>query len=268
MSEETRGTSPGLQALADRHGVSLEGVRHLVRALEAGHGNMAQFDHPDLGGFGQWSRGGMVMIGRMNDHALKARVDALCTELSAALPPAEMQGASGAGHWWPEGLGQPSSVGAQNGTRYAFFPGSRRLAVETDGRVVLYDTGGREVTGVSQQQGGSASFAFSGPGGGFSLHDLARASPEDAGSGWAEPAPPARPERSTLMAAEAPAPPEMPKPAAAEAPAPARAASNAASATGASDVLTLLERLAELHRKGVLTEAEFSAKKTELLARL
>ncbi|MET0259292.1 MAG: SHOCT domain-containing protein, partial [Methylobacterium sp.] len=28
------------------------------------------------------------------------------------------------------------------------------------------------------------------------------------------------------------------------------------------------ERLAELHRKGILTDAEFSGKKTELLARL
>jgi hypothetical protein len=30
----------------------------------------------------------------------------------------------------------------------------------------------------------------------------------------------------------------------------------------------LIERLAELHRKGVLTEDEFAAKKAELLSRL
>ncbi len=30
----------------------------------------------------------------------------------------------------------------------------------------------------------------------------------------------------------------------------------------------MIERLSELHRRGVLTEAEFAAKKTELLARL
>ena len=262
MSEETRESPSALQALADRYGMSLDGVRHLVRALEAGNGNMAQFDHPDLGGFGQWSRGGMVMIGRMNDHALKARVDALCTELAAALPPPESQGTPGAGNWWPDGLGRPSSLGAQNATRYAYFPESRRLAVESGGRVALYDTGGREVTGVSQQQAGASSFAFSGPGGSFSLDDLVRIEPERREAG------PAPSESVTLERAqtERRAVPEAARPAA-EAPIPARPAP-AASATGATDPLALLERLAELHRKGVLTEAEFSAKKTELLARL
>jgi Short C-terminal domain len=33
-------------------------------------------------------------------------------------------------------------------------------------------------------------------------------------------------------------------------------------------VLATLERLAELHQKGVLTDAEFAAKKAELLARI
>jgi hypothetical protein len=32
--------------------------------------------------------------------------------------------------------------------------------------------------------------------------------------------------------------------------------------------LATLERLAELHQKGVLTDAEFAAKKAELLARI
>jgi len=34
------------------------------------------------------------------------------------------------------------------------------------------------------------------------------------------------------------------------------------------DPLTQLERVAELHRKGVLSDAEFSAKKAELLSRI
>jgi hypothetical protein len=37
---------------------------------------------------------------------------------------------------------------------------------------------------------------------------------------------------------------------------------------GHEDVLTAIERLAELHARGVLTEAEFSAKKAELLDRI
>jgi Short C-terminal domain len=34
------------------------------------------------------------------------------------------------------------------------------------------------------------------------------------------------------------------------------------------DILTSIERLAELHARGILTDAEFSAKKAELLGRL
>ena len=71
--------------VAERHQVSPEAVAELLRALAAGHGTQAQFSHPDLGGMGQWSRGGMIMVGDMFNNALKAKVDALCTELSAAV---------------------------------------------------------------------------------------------------------------------------------------------------------------------------------------
>jgi hypothetical protein len=37
---------------------------------------------------------------------------------------------------------------------------------------------------------------------------------------------------------------------------------------GHADILTAIERLAELHARGILTEAEFSAKKAELLDRI
>jgi hypothetical protein len=36
----------------------------------------------------------------------------------------------------------------------------------------------------------------------------------------------------------------------------------------ATDIFTTLERLAELRHKGILSEEEFAAKKTELLRRL
>ena len=62
------------------------------------------------------------------------------------------------------------------------------------------------------------------------------------------------------MDAPAGAPPQAPPPAPATTPAPAAAA--------AGDPLSLIERLAELRAKGVLTEEEFAAKKAELLARL
>jgi hypothetical protein len=61
-------TSEGQQqvtALAQRYGVSTDAVLTLLQALVHGHGTMAQFDHPDLGGRGQWMPGGMVMVGDM-----------------------------------------------------------------------------------------------------------------------------------------------------------------------------------------------------------
>lgn len=255
MIEEPEHRPSGLQALAERHGVSLEAVRHLLRALQAGQGNMAQFDHPDLGGFGQWSRGGMVMVGRMNDHALKAQVDALCTELAAALPLSGFQEETASGNWWPAELGLPSSAGAQNATRYAFFPESRRLAVETEGRLVLYDTGERLVTGASQQQGAQASLRFSGPQGHFTLDDLAVVSRD---ATLTPPGPTAAAASSAASSSTSTTPREPP----------ARRQDLPGSGAGAADILSILERLAELHRKGVLTDAEFTGKKAELLARL
>jgi hypothetical protein len=56
--------------------------------------------------------------------------------------------------WWPDDLGEPSTSGAQNGARYAFFPQRKRLLIERDGKLEQYDTGDLEISGASQQQGG------------------------------------------------------------------------------------------------------------------
>ena len=239
MTEQTTRSDSDLRAVADRHGIGPDAVRHMLQALAAGNGTMAQFDHPEFGGFGQWSSGGMVMVGRMNDHALKARVSALCAELAAALP--SLGSAAAPQRWWPEGLGHPASVGAQNGTRYAWFPEGRRLAVETAGRLRLYDTGRHVITGVSQASGQAP--RFSGPDGSVSLDAL---TPLDE-----RPSPPP----------SAPAPQAAPTAAAAPATPPA-------ANTSPGDALSILERLADLHARGILTDAEFQAKKTDLLARL
>jgi hypothetical protein len=71
--------------LAQRYGVSTEAVLTLLQALVHGHGTMAQFEHRELGGRGQWMHGGMVMVGDMFNQALKATVDGLCTELASCL---------------------------------------------------------------------------------------------------------------------------------------------------------------------------------------
>ena len=63
--------------------------------------------------------------------------------------------------WWPADLGKPGTSGAQNGTRYAFFPGRQRLAVEQDGVVTVYDSGDNQISGVGQQVGGGSAVSFS-----------------------------------------------------------------------------------------------------------
>jgi hypothetical protein len=74
--------------------------------------------------------------------------------------------------WWPDGLGAPSSSGSQNGMRYAFFASAHRLAIETEGKVTLYDSGDHRINGVSQQDGGSRSLAFSSDDGPVRVEDL------------------------------------------------------------------------------------------------
>ena len=112
--------------IARKHGVSLSAVQVLQDALRRGGGRQAQFSHPDLGGMGQWSAGGMTQIGDMFNTALRAKVNALCTDLvqRGAGAPAEsdrVRTDSRAGDWWPDRLGRPSATGSQNGIFFYFF---------------------------------------------------------------------------------------------------------------------------------------------------
>jgi hypothetical protein len=256
-----------LDEIATRHGVSADAARHLLLAIIAGHMTQAQFDHPELGGMGQWSQGGMIMVGDMFNHTLKAKVDGLCTELAALaggsdvfrpLPPPEFQsqmqgsGASlfvpgSSGHWWPEGLGHAASTGSQNNLRYAFFPETRRLAIDFGGSVRIYDTHDHRIGGFSQQQSGNQSLSFTSQHGLVDLASLEEVHPADE---KAEP-----PDFGTVLAeafaGEAPHPEPSPRITATD-----------------DDIIGKIERLAGLHAKGILTDAEFQSKKTELLNRL
>ena len=254
MLELTTEARQIVQNLADAHGVSAHAVEVLLRALAAGNGTQAQFNHPELGGMGQWSQGGMIMIGDMFNQGLKYKVSQLCDELSGLLrnravfvpPPAQNQfqsQTSGAslfvqgssfGSWWPADLGSPASSGSQNDMSYAYFPMSRRLAIRLGGTVRIYDTGEHAIGGVSQQQGGDQSLTFTSQYGLVRVADLPRVSP----------------------AAEVAAP---------EAPT-AQAAPSASAADG--DVFAAIEKLAALRDKNILSEEEFSKKKAELLSRI
>ena len=155
--------------LAQRYRVSDGAVRALLDAVIRGGGAMAQFSHPELGGSGQWMRGGMTMVGDMFNSGLQSTVSGICSELSAMLAsgealvtPAARSAAAGdfgsfGGDWWPSDLGRPSSSGGQNDAAYAYFPGPRRLAIRRGSQVTLYDTGEHAISGVQQQQGGRGS---------------------------------------------------------------------------------------------------------------
>jgi hypothetical protein len=271
-------TDQGLQKindLAQRYGVSVDAVMKLLQALVNSNGTMAQFDHRELGGAGQWMPGGMTMVGDMFNHGLKAKVDGLCSELSqilAAQPfvpfPTGFQSQSqspGGGQqeggpdvldmgsvslfvpetagrtsdqWWPAELGFPNGTGAQNQVRYAYFNQKHRLAAELHGHVTVYDTLDHQISGVSQQQGHGGSLTLTSQRGTVSIAALPVVSVDGLQTRTPEPsvAPasePYRPDGAQEM-----------------------------------DLFAKIERLAELHKKGILSSEEFAAKKAELLSRL
>jgi hypothetical protein len=271
-------TEQGLQTINDlarRYGVSADAVMALLRALHNSNGMMAQFDHRELGGAGQWMAGGMTMVGDMFNHGLKAKVDGLCSELSQLLAtqpfvpfPAGFQSQSqrqgdgqheggndfsqtgsvslfvpetsgrASGQWWPAELGFPNGTGAQNQVRYAYFNQTHRLAVELDGRVTIYDTLDHQIGGVSQQQGRGGSLTLTSQHGTVSVSTLPVVSVDGVQTRASEPrtAPASEPGRSDSVQE--------------------------------TDIFVKIERLAELHKKGILSAEEFAAKKAELLARL
>ena len=159
--------SYGSGKLAIEHGVSAGAVAVLAEALSLSQGRAAQFSHPELGGMGQWMSGGMLMIGDMFNHELKAKVDRLCHAVAAAIANAPREGSGPREQprgdpigWWPAAFGTPSAAGAQNAMRYAFFRATKRLAVDDNGTVSFYDTGEHYLTGVSQQQSSTQTLTF------------------------------------------------------------------------------------------------------------
>lgn len=256
-----------VEDLAKRYGISTDAVMTMLQALIEGNGTMAQFNHPEFGGSGQWMQGGMTMIGDMFNYALKAKVEGLCSELSGLLAqqsltvrPASSQSqrqgvqvgygevslfvpgaGAGAGDWWPAELGVPAATGAQNNIRYAFFPATQRLAVEINGHVTVYDTQDHQISGVAQQQSTDASLTFT------SQYGLVRVANLPVVSIDGVP-----PEQTVQKVQERPAQPSA---------APTESIQE-------EDILAKIERLAELRQKNIISEEEFAAKKAELLKRL
>ena len=202
MKQLSTSGQQAINDIAQRHGFSTDAVSSMLESVINGNGSMAQFNHPEFSGSGQWMSGGMTMVSDMFNNQLKGRVDSLCSELarlvanqpdllrsgsfqsqnqggqqqsnysgepfqngnaaanpSASLfvPPAPGTSAD----WWPSDLRWPNSTGAQNGVRYAYFAQARRLVIELNGTVTVYDTQDHQIGGFSQQQsyGGSVTFS-------------------------------------------------------------------------------------------------------------
>lgn len=266
----------------------------MLLAVHNGNGSMAQFNHPEFGGCGQWMRGGMTMVSDLFNNHLKHRVDSICSDISNELAnhqsspfsgsfqsqsqnggTSQMQGSGGIGstnslfvpdpeaNWWPQNLGAPNAVGSQNHVRYAYFGNSRRLAVKTGTDIWVYDTKDHQIGGFSQQQGQGGSITFTSQYGTVNLSTL----PVVSRNGVSQPAPVdpapvfnnANPPQTNELAAT---------PAATSS---SRSTSGGnpmlAPATGES-VIDTLERLGGLRDKGYITDEEFSAKKANLLDRL
>ena len=85
MPELTADGKESVKTLAEKYAISEDAISTLIEALISGRGTAAQFNHPDLGGMGQWVQGGMIMIGDMFNNDLKHRVGSLCTELAKLL---------------------------------------------------------------------------------------------------------------------------------------------------------------------------------------
>jgi len=175
--------------LAREYSVSEEAVRTIFDALRRGGEAMAQFSHADFGGMSQWSSG-MTMVGDMFNDSLKAKLNAIAGELSRYLrehpdgEPAVSYGSGGtrdAGSWWPQDLGNPSSLGSQNDMRYAIFPLKRRMVVDDHGKTTTYDTGDHQISGVSQAQSTNSTLTFVSQHGLVRVSDLARADSSEPG---------------------------------------------------------------------------------------
>ena len=287
-----------IDGIAKRYGYSPEAVLSMLQSVINGNGRMAQFNHPEFAGAGQWMSGGMTMVSDMFNNNLKGSVNNLCSELSqlvagqpdlirsgsfqsqnqggqqqnnysggndsGARNDTARSGASlfvppapdSANDWWGADLRWPNSTGAQNGVRYAHFAQARRLAIELNGRVTIYDTLDHQIGGFSQQQSYGGSLSFNSQHGLIDVGRLPIVSVDGVrqmtgtGNGVAQ-----APEYSQAA-------PATPVPSGAV---PQREITGN---VAEMDVFAMIDKLAELRGRNILSEAEFDAKKTELLTRL
>ncbi|SKB61184.1 SHOCT domain-containing protein [Dyadobacter psychrophilus] len=271
-------TSTGKQhvkEIAAKYNLKNETVESLLIAVISGRGTMAQFNIAELGGSGQWMKGGMTMVGDMFNNSLKTTVNNLCNELSELVTSQVLyeETADESSEWhqesksaassnnvsssWPSVFGNPTSSGAQNNFRYAYFAPVRRLVVEENGKRTIYDTKHHNITGVSQQQGSGNSYKFTSQEGPVDLGSLDLISEP---SGQTQPTP--EPVYDVTSTADLHGETDR---------SPTDRSPTDRSPTDRSPqdiIIATIEKVNVLFEKGQISEEEFKAKKQELLARL
>ncbi len=239
-----------IKETALQYNLSIRTVEELARAIIHGNGTMAQFNLQELGGSGQWMKGGMTMVGDMFNNNLKAKVDQVCTTIANKIRSEvffeiskknnDELDASPVTEEWPAIFGKPTTSGSQNNMRYAFFPSVKRLIIDQDGKRTIYDTKQHTISGVSQQQGLRNTMAFQSQTGTVKLEDFDIISlPEKA----------EKPETKEAAKAES-------------------VSENISGEMKDNDVFKTIEKLGQLFKNGLITEKEYLDKKTELLTRI
>jgi len=255
-------TNEGQQIVEDiaaKYNLQSATVESLLNAVISGNGTMAQFNIPELGGSGQWMKGGMTMVGDMFNNSLRTIVDKLCGELSnlvstkllfeetAEISEEKQQINSGFStnpdSSWPSVFGSPTASGSQNNFKYAYFARVKRLVIEENGKQAIYDTKHHDITGVSQQQGSGNSYRFTSQDGPVDLSSLTVISEP---SQQTQPTPEIAYDVTSTADLRTENPGQSPQ----------------------DIVIATIEKVNMLFEKGQITEAEFKAKKEELLAKL
>lgn len=273
-----------LNDIAQRHGFGFDATLSMLDAVINGNGSMAQFNHPEFSGSGQWMRGGMTMVSDMFNNHLKGRVDSLCSELSNLIANQpdllrsgsfQSQSQGGGTHTQTQanrsGGGQQSQgdggFGASSlfvppspGTSGDWWPADLRWPNSTGAQNNVRYAHFAQARRLAIEVHGSVTVydTLDHQIGGFSQQQSVGGTLSFSS------------QYGLINVASLPVVSHDGVPAPAPAPSPMAGGyqPNNPPDTGSPDIFAAIERLAGLHAKGLLTDNEFSAKKAELLARL
>ncbi len=285
MRQLSQAGQQAVSNIAQRYGFSLDAGLAMLDAVINGNGSMAQFNHYEFSGSGQWMRGGMIMISDMFNNYLKGQIDGLCCELSnlVANQPdlvrsgsfqSQSQGNQSQRNFEPAQYNNNQQQNASGmvslfvppapGTSGNWWPADigwpNSTGAQNDVRYAYFQQACRlaiEVNGtvtvyntLDHQIGGfSQQQSYGGSLSFSSQYGLVSVASLPVVS-------------INGVQQFAPAPVMQPEPFVPQ-PAPYRVSNG-----GELDIFAAIDKLADLRGKGILTEGEFAAKKAELLSRL